>query len=215
MARVWLIRHGESEGNAGAPTADPASIRLTALGARQAEQIPRAFTAAPSLIVTSPYLRTQQTAEATRTAFPEVPHEEWDVHEFTYLSPATCRNTTARERRPATAEYWQRSDPAHVHGEGAESFAQLIGRVNAMIASVRSRGLADELVAIFTHGQFIQAVMWMAMAGARECDADFMRGYLSLCRAMPVANAAIVSLRITDREIVVGDVSVAHLEPGG
>jgi hypothetical protein len=36
VIRVFLIRHGESESNAGLPSADPESIPLTADGHRQA-----------------------------------------------------------------------------------------------------------------------------------------------------------------------------------
>mgnify|MGYP002653971246 CR=1 FL=1 len=63
--RAVFIRHGQSTGNAGVPCHDLASIELTELGWRQAREVARAWTETPSLIVTSPYLRARQTAEAT------------------------------------------------------------------------------------------------------------------------------------------------------
>lgn len=41
MIRVFLIRHGESESNAGLPSADPGSAPLTKDGHRQARQVAR------------------------------------------------------------------------------------------------------------------------------------------------------------------------------
>ena len=42
----------------------------------------------PSLIVTSLFLRTQQTAAPTIERFPDVPVEVWPIEEFTYLQPS-------------------------------------------------------------------------------------------------------------------------------
>ena len=46
VVRVWLIRHGQSESNAGLPSTDWRGIPLTGLGHRQAEHMRRfrAFT---------------------------------------------------------------------------------------------------------------------------------------------------------------------------
>src|SRR5690348_4865955 len=65
MQTIWFIRHGESEGNVGVRTIDPASIQLTTKGQEQARQVAQAFHEAPALIVTSPYMRAKQTALAT------------------------------------------------------------------------------------------------------------------------------------------------------
>ncbi len=67
--RAVFVRHGQSTGNAGVPCHDLASIELTELGWRQAHEVARAWTDTPTLIVTSPYLRTRQTAEATIRRF--------------------------------------------------------------------------------------------------------------------------------------------------
>jgi 2,3-bisphosphoglycerate-dependent phosphoglycerate mutase len=72
VARAWLIRHGQSETNAGGPSSDPAAVPLTPLGRWQAEQVAAAFAGAPALIVTSPYLRARQTVEPTISRFPAV-----------------------------------------------------------------------------------------------------------------------------------------------
>jgi len=53
VIRVFTIRHGESESNAGLPSADPGSAPLTPDGHRQARQIARVLADVPALIVTS------------------------------------------------------------------------------------------------------------------------------------------------------------------
>lgn len=83
MLTVHLIRHAESAANAGAVTADPASIPLTPRGHDQAHSISKAFAAAPELIVCSPFLRVQQSAAPTLARFATVPVETWPVQEFT------------------------------------------------------------------------------------------------------------------------------------
>ena len=73
--RAIFIRHGESTANTGLTSADVASIALTARGEGQAGQLAREWTEAPSLIVTSPFQRTRQTAAPTIARFPGVPVE--------------------------------------------------------------------------------------------------------------------------------------------
>jgi broad specificity phosphatase PhoE len=48
-------------------------LELTELGWSQAREVAANWTETPSLIVTSPYLRTQQTAAPTIERFPNVP----------------------------------------------------------------------------------------------------------------------------------------------
>jgi len=60
--RAIFIRHGQSTGNAGIPCHDLSGIELTELGRRQSREVTASWAEAPDLIVTSPYLRTQQTA---------------------------------------------------------------------------------------------------------------------------------------------------------
>ena len=77
--RATFIRHGQSTGNAGLPSPDLASIALTELGHAQAHAVAAAWIETPALIVTSPYLRTQQTAAPTIARFPDVPVEVWPI----------------------------------------------------------------------------------------------------------------------------------------
>ncbi len=81
-------------------------LELTDLGWRQSREVAASWTDAADLIVTSPYLRTQQTAAATIERFPNVPVEVWPIQEFTYLQPSRWNGTLSSERMPYLERYW-------------------------------------------------------------------------------------------------------------
>src|SRR3954469_24600238 len=136
MNEIWLIRHGESESNAGLPTSDTAKIALTPRGFAQAESVVAAFTRPPALIVASPYLRAIQSAQPAIKRFPQARLEEWPVHEYTYLSLASRHGSTLHQRRPLIDAYWERCDPQYVDGDGAESFAALVARAKQALERI-------------------------------------------------------------------------------
>lgn len=191
MKNVRLIRHGESAANAGKASLDHATIPLTPKGVEQAYLVAQSFNHAPVLIVASPFSRAQATAMATLVAFPATSFETWPIHEFTYLEPVRCSNTTVAERRDWVETYWSRSDPAFRDGEGAESFLDFIFRVQSFLDQLAEHPARD--IAVFSHGQFINAVAWLierkpeaidgrAMADWREYEitnhVPNCRGYL-------------------------------------
>ena len=190
--KVWLIRHAESEANAGGRTSDPAAIPLTAKGRLQAEQLVTAFIEKPSLIVSSRYLRAKQTARPVRDKFKRVRYEEWDVHEFTYISPDRCHDTTKPEREPLVDAYWQRCDPNYCDGKGAESFLDFMGRVCGALKQLKARDGA--FCAVFSHMQFITAVLWRLEDPSRPIDSDAMKDYQSLLDRSVLLNGAITEV---------------------
>jgi probable phosphoglycerate mutase len=209
---VWLIRHGESESNAGLPTAAPALIRLTPKGIEQSRYIPRAFSAPPQLIVTSPYMRTGQTAEALFDRFPDVRREEWPVQEFTYLSLPPDRPMTLVERRPMVDAYWRRNDPLSVDGDGAESFGSLVNRVEWFLDELRKR--EETFMAVFNHGHFMRAVMWSLILGSIPISSESMNHYHSFITALAMPNGSIVKFRFTEAGAwLLSRPDTAHLPP--
>lgn len=179
MRTVWFIRHGESEANAGLPTTDPVSTSLTKKGFEQAKSIAASFQEPPSLIVTSSYVRTKQTAWPTVKCFPDTPQEEWPVHEFTYLSLTNKQSSTVQQRRPLVQQFWHRNDPFYIAGEGAESFVQFMLRVQAVIERISQQ--EDRFIAIFSHEQFIRGIMWSLLLGTAEkfCNLMNFRKFLT------------------------------------
>src|SRR5262245_42179597 len=106
-----LLRHGQSEANAGHATDGPDSAALPAAGERQARAIAATLDEAPELIVVSSYRRARETAAATAGRFPSARLEEWPVEEFQYLGDSVYRGTTKRQRRPQVDAYWRDGDP--------------------------------------------------------------------------------------------------------
>ena len=213
MVNVWLIRHGESEANAGLPTESPVKTPLTALGHQQAERVALAFSQAPDLIVTSPYWRTEQTATPTRARFPDSPHQQWPVQEFTYLAPDRYAGSTIEHRRPHSDRYWQQNDPLFIDGIGAESFADLIER--AQVAKAQIQSLEAEFTAIFSHGRFICALLWVVLtqtAAGSEMSAKQMRQFQNFINAFSVPNGSIAKLRVEAKTLWLSGVEVKHLQ---
>ncbi|HEU5378772.1 MAG TPA: histidine phosphatase family protein [Ktedonobacteraceae bacterium] len=213
MSTVWFIRHGVSQSNAGELTFSPNFTGLTRSGMAQAVCIAEAFphTSGPSLIVTSKYIRTQQTAFPTMKRFYSAKREQWkDVHEFTYLSRAHSTRMTMQERRPLVEAYWQRNDPLYSDGEEAESFVRFISRVSSVVE--RLRYSKEEFIAIFTHGYVMRAVWWLLHTRVSKIDAAGMRAFHELLDVLPLPNGAILPLQLShSREFLVGDVLLSHL----
>lgn len=190
ILRVVCYRHGESAANAGHATADPASIPLTDVGLRQADAIAREFSQTPDLLVSSPFLRARQTAEPT-SAITGLPIRIWPIEEFTYLAPLRCQGTTAAQRRSWVEAYWDASNPEAIDGEGAESFVSLIDRVRAALG--RLEQLHQEpvsFVAVFGHGQFMQALQWWVESSPHSIDQAAMRQFRARDLAQPIANGS-------------------------
>lgn len=193
---VLFIRHSESVANAGKKTSDPALIEITNLGKKQAIDIANAIEYPPELIITSQYLRTKQTAFPTIKKYPNAKHEEWLVHEFTYLSPLKCKDTTAEDRKNFVHEYWLKNDPFLIDGEGAESFANLIDRSRATIEKLIQ--VKYDRIAVFSHGQFIGAMIWVLKTGGKV-SSEGMKGYKNFINSFEIPNASMIQIDINQQ----------------
>ena len=196
MIRVFLIRHGESESNAGLPSADPGSASLTLDGHRQATQIARVLADVPALIVTSPYLRARQTSQPTISRFPGAACQEWPVQEFTYLGDLHGRTSTAGERQPYARAYWDQADPHHA-SPGAESFTGLLRRTAGFLGRLSAQRSGP--VVVFTHGLFMRAVAWSLLTGVTTTpDQDQMRSFRRFANHYLIPNTGVIELRQAD-----------------
>ena len=172
--RAIFIRHGQSTGNAGTLCHDLALLELTEQGWQQAREVAASWSETPTLIVTSPYLRTQQTAAPTVARFPNVPVEEWPIQEFTYLEPSRWNGTLSVDRKAAIEEYWSHADPSYCDGPGAESFHHLLSR--AQTALDRLAALPETTLAyLFSHGQFIHAVRVLLLYPGATAEEQMQR----------------------------------------
>jgi broad specificity phosphatase PhoE len=155
--RILLIRHGQSVANAGGIPPDHITNPLTELGHAQAKAFADGFSCEPTLFLISPYLRAQQTSIPLRDRYPEVPIEEWPIQEFNYLAPARQKGTSEEQQMPHILKFWERNDPAHFDGPGAESFSVFLSRVRDVVMRL-TQLKSDGCIVVFTHGFFMQAV---------------------------------------------------------
>jgi broad specificity phosphatase PhoE len=155
---IYLIRHAESESNAGLATYRVSEIPLTEKGRLQSVDLLDKIPGKPDLIVVSPYLRARQTALPLIEKYPDVPVEVWDVQEFTFLDADRCYGTTYYERMEIRKEYFEKNDPDFIHGKGAESFNQFLRRIDDMYDKLQKID-RDKFVVIFTHGLFIRTAL--------------------------------------------------------
>lgn len=194
--RAIFIRHGQSTGNAGMPCHDLATIELTEKGWNQARQVATDWTETPSLIVTSPFLRTQQTATPTIERFPDVPVEVWPIEEFTYLQPSRWNGTLSADRTPHLVRYWDEANPAYCDGEGAESFGTLLRRAEAALGRLAALPSPGP-VYVFSHGQFIQAVRAVVTESELD-DRGKMLRFWRKGEPPAIGNAELVSFVYSD-----------------
>ncbi len=189
MKQVLLLRHGQSILNLGLAAENYSLAPLTEEGIRQAKEACRDLPFEPELIVSSPYRRTVQTAEPIRKRFPQAKWELWnELHEFTYLEPASCAGLTKDERRPRSRAYWNATDPDYVDGEGAESFRMLMHRADVVLDRLRNR--EESRIILVSHEQFIKAFL-MTLHGRDEDMTKVMRRFkktsaVGNCEAIPL-----------------------------
>ena len=210
---VWFIRHAESESNAGFAMQDTRTVPLTQKGIEQAQRFAQVFTTAPSLVVTSPYRRSQQTAKPTIERFPTVPQEIWPVEEFFYLAQFRGRLSTRQERKVVAEAYWQRCDPFDRASEGAETFAELVQRVQATLERLRQQ--EQGFVAVFGHGHFMRVMYWLLLTGSFEVSPERMQQFRAIGRLFAVPNTSIIKLRFDSEVLWFSQVITAHLAVSG
>jgi 2,3-bisphosphoglycerate-dependent phosphoglycerate mutase len=212
---VWFIRHGESVSNANLPTTHPAASALTEKGQREAEYVAQAFTSKPDLIVVSPFIRARQTAVPTINRFDPVNVVEWPIEEFTYLHPEHYNGTTGSQRGPVAHAYWERLNPLEKEGSEAESFAELLARVQTMKDLLWQA--SEQFIAVFSHGLFLRAFLWMNLTGFREATPRTMRSYLHFLQAVAMPNTSILKTCFTvDGRILFAPFDTTHIseKPG-
>lgn len=193
---AYFVRHAQSAANAGWASNDPTSIPLTPAGLQQSETFATAFPFAPGLIASSPYLRARQTASPLISRFPMARTDILPIQEFTYLAPTNWRGSTPADRRPAVEAFWRRADPDRCDGDGAESFAQFVARIDACLGWIQRGSVAP--IVLVSHEMFIRGVMWRRVHATVPITLEAMREFRASLIASPMANLAITAVSSTD-----------------
>jgi probable phosphoglycerate mutase len=170
--RLWLVRHGQSQGNVARDAADEAGaheiaidmrdvdVPLSALGIEQAKAAGRWFAALPSderpeLILSSPYVRARQTADIiceqgalTGGRAKTVIDERLREREFGIFD----RLTTAgiRHKFPEEAAHRRRLGKFYHRPPGGESWADVILRLRSMLNTINLH-YCDRRVLVVCH----------------------------------------------------------------
>ncbi|MEP6851955.1 MAG: histidine phosphatase family protein [bacterium] len=154
-ARVWLIRHGETEWSANGRHTGRTDLDLTEHGVEQAEALrPLVATVHPALVLASPRHRSQRTAELTGLAVDAVDPDlaEWDYGDYEGLTTAQIRRTDP------DWTVWNGVTP------GGETAAQVTTRLDRLLQRVRA-ALPSGPVVLFGHGHINRALAarWLGL----------------------------------------------------
>jgi 2,3-bisphosphoglycerate-dependent phosphoglycerate mutase len=204
--KIILVRHGQSVTNAGGRAADQVSNPLTELGRAQSREFADRFDCKPTLFVTSPFLRAQQTSEPLRQRFPDVPVEEWPIQEFSFLNPALHKGTSEADRESHVVAYWQREDPAYMDGAEAESFTLFLDRARETIRRLAATDPGGCIV-VFTHGFFMQAIRLMLLF-PNATDAELMANFQRFHFLNLIQNIGSLEFEVRDGKIQL--IGLAH-----
>jgi probable phosphoglycerate mutase len=170
--RLWLVRHGQSQGNVAREAADQAGaheidingrdvdVPLSALGRKQAEAAGSWFAALPpngrpEVILSSPYVRARQTAEiiCAQGALAGGPgrtiiDERLREREFGIFDRLTTIGI--RERFPEEAAHRRRLGKFYHRPPGGESWADVILRLRSMLNTINLH-YCDRRVLVVCH----------------------------------------------------------------
>ena len=166
MKKIYLIRHAQSESNAGQAVRPNHQINITDVGKTQAQELADWLSANVTEPVTeifvSQYLRTQQTAQPylQRTKRTAIVIDE--LHEFNFLDFDTIKDLSFDDIRVIADDFWQRHS-AHRASEVTDSFEHFVARVQKVRAYFDA--LPDGTYLVFTHGMWIGMLIWQLLLG--------------------------------------------------
>ena len=170
--RLWLVRHGQSQGNVARDAADESGaheididvrdvdVPLSGLGLKQAEAAGRYFASLPEgerpeIILSSPYVRARQTAELICTAGAlaggpahAIVDERLREREFGIFDRLTTIGI--RERFPEEAAHRRRLGKFYHRPPGGESWADVILRLRSMLNTINLH-YCDRRVLVVCH----------------------------------------------------------------
>ena len=155
-ARLWLVRHGETEWARLGRHTGHTDIPLTELGRDQARALEARLTGHTfTLVLSSPLSRALETARLA--GFGEQVETTDDLLEWDYGDDEGRTTPEIRVERPGWT-IW-RDGPA-----GGETADQIAARVDRVIARVRADGAGDNAL-VFAHGHVLRvlAARWLGL----------------------------------------------------
>ena len=190
-SRIYLVRHGQSQANAGGMTLENPLVPLTELGELQARAIAPLLPPTRVAIWSSPFKRTLDTAAPYCARMGRIAATHDDLREHETVDTVQLRGSSCEERETVVADYWMKSDPDHRSGPGAETFREFHERV------ARARlgflpGLPDGSV-IFGHGMWMALLLWQ-LWGFAAVDCLSMTLFRRFQLGFPTPNTGVYCL---------------------
>jgi probable phosphoglycerate mutase len=176
MTRLCIVRHGETDWNAGKRIQGHIDIPLSAMGHAQARAVGNALSDEGfAAIYASDLTRTRQTAEATAHLAPhsvQVPVQlDPGLRERHYGVFQGLTYTECEARYPAAYASHKSRDPRFAP-EGGESLLAFAGRLAQTFDTIVRRH-PGESVAIFTHGGVLDIAYRQAAGKSLTAPRDF------------------------------------------
>lgn len=187
MRKIYLVRHGQSESNAGGKPRVNKDIQLTDLGRKQAQAVCdwvlyHVNTDLASIGV-SKFIRTQHTARPLINATDIQPTIIEGLQEFDYLSFDKIKDLPLKQLLQVSDDFWLEHDIHDTHGDDSESFAQFYNRVQQVLAYFKTLESGNHI--IYTHGLWMSMLIWQLLAqpAASQLDVQKFRQFEMSIRA--------------------------------
>lgn len=206
ISELWLVRHGESEGNVAASAASAqrlevvpvpardADVELSVTGQQQAEALGAwlgSLEHLPAAAMSSPYVRAEQTLLTAigraGVVLPAVVDERLRDRELGILDTLTHYGVAARYPEEAMRKAWQ--GKFYYRPPGGESWADVALRVRSFLGDLSTRNI-DGPVIIVAHDAVIMLFLYVCL-GMHE------RELLDFATENTVVNASITKLSRT------------------
>lgn len=196
--RLILVRHGQSEGNAGGVIQGHLDFGLTDLGRRQAQATARRLQTEPVVrVLSSPLARALQTAGAIAAEHAVAVEPEHGLLEYAIGDIAGLTAAQIAERYPEIPAAYRRGErPVFPGEEGRQAF-------NARIRAVMEAWSADPKVTVaVAHGGVISALCYLVLGMDHSRPGVFQ-----------VANCSLTELTLdrTGRPVITRHNDVCHL----
>jgi broad specificity phosphatase PhoE len=173
MKKIYFVRHGESEGNAG-PIRQSAETPLTETGRRQAEFIAKRCAKLPiEAVISSTMVRARETsARISKELFLPVEHSDLFMERrkasIVVGKPKDDPETIAIEK----VQKENFHTPGYRHSD-EESFEDLVTRTKAALNYLASR--PEENILVVTHGYFLRMIVAYVTLGEKLSTKEMER----------------------------------------
>ncbi len=161
--KVYLVRHGESVGNA-AGVHQTADMPLSVQGVQQAEKLAGRFAdVVVDKIVASPYLRTKQTAKAIAKVTGVQIELDDRIREIKHPSVLVGKSGNDPESKRISHLISVNKDDPHWHFADEENFHDLKTRTSSFLEQLSRKG--EENLIVVSHGHTIRNLVGLMIFG--------------------------------------------------